>query len=110
MRTRLQTLLAATAALGGAILPLSSPAQTFPDRPIRIVVPYPPGGLTDVSARKLAELAGADLGQVIVVENKPGAHGSLGTAHVARDKAGGCSIVAVTTTRVLIAPLLSKLF
>lgn len=58
-------------------------AQGFPTKPITIVVPYAPGA-TDREARKIAELAAKHLGQTIVVENRDGAGGTIGAAHVAR--------------------------
>jgi tripartite-type tricarboxylate transporter receptor subunit TctC len=62
-------------------------AQGFPNRPITLIVPWPAGGSTDTHLRKLAELAGKQLGQPIVVENKPGAGGMLGPAGMARSAA-----------------------
>ena len=57
-------------------------AQAFPDRPIRIIVPVGPGGGTDIFARKLVELIGGSLGQPIIVENRPGGSGTIGTQAV----------------------------
>jgi tripartite-type tricarboxylate transporter receptor subunit TctC len=59
-------------------------AQGYPTRPITLIVPWPAGGSTDTHLRKLAELAGKNLGQPIVVENKPGAGGMLGPSGMAR--------------------------
>ena len=59
-------------------------AQTFPERPVRIVVPYVPGGSTDLLSRLLADAVGESLGQTVIVENRPGAGGMLGTAIVAK--------------------------
>lgn len=83
-------------------------ADDFPSKPLRIVVPFPPGGLTDVSARRIAQLAAEDLGQPVIVENRPGANGLIGTAQALRAPADGYTLVAVTTSVVLISPLLSK--
>lgn len=58
-------------------------AQTFPDRPINLIVPWPPGGTTDRHLRMLAQIAGRDLGQQIVVHNQPGASGTLGPGNMA---------------------------
>jgi tripartite-type tricarboxylate transporter receptor subunit TctC len=71
-------------ALGGATLAAPALAQgKFPDRPIRLIVPWPPGGSADAQLRSLAEIAGRWLGQNIVVENRPGASGTLGALHLA---------------------------
>ena len=58
-------------------------AQAFPDRPITLIVPWPPGGSTDRHLRTLAEIAGRHLGQSIVVQNHPGAGGTLGPGNMA---------------------------
>lgn len=100
-------LLSFCAAAVFAATPIAA-AEWTPSKPVRIVVPFPPGGLTDVSVRKLAQMVGPALGQSIVVENKPGANGLVGAAHALRAAADGHTIVAVTTSVVLIAPLLSK--
>jgi tripartite-type tricarboxylate transporter receptor subunit TctC len=58
-------------------------AQSYPDRPITLIVPWPPGGSTDRHLRTLAEIAGRNLGQAIVVQNQPGAGGTLGPGNMA---------------------------
>ncbi len=69
-------------------------AQTnFPDKTVRIVVPYPPGGATDVSARLLAAEMTKQLGQSVIVENKPGVAGVIGTDFVAKSPADGYTLV-----------------
>ncbi|MCX7374763.1 MAG: tripartite tricarboxylate transporter substrate binding protein [Alphaproteobacteria bacterium] len=68
--------------------PIAAPAlaqSRFPDRPIRLIVPWTPGGATDIQMRTLAEIASRHLGQSIVVENRPGASGTMGAQHLARD-------------------------
>src|SRR5262245_49360198 len=69
---------------------------TFPDRPIRFVVPYGPGGTVDLTARTLAVRASELLGQPVVVENKPGAAGSIGTDFVVRAPADGYTVLIHT--------------
>ena len=69
---------------------------TFPDRPIKFIVPYGPGGTVDPTARTLAARAAEILGQPVVVENKPGAAGSIGTDFVVRAPADGYSVLIHT--------------
>lgn len=76
-----------------AMLPLATWAADWPARPITIVVPAAAGGTTDIAARVLAEKIGKDLGTSIVVENKGGGGGSIGTAQVARAKPDGYTLL-----------------
>src|SRR5262249_47950890 len=69
---------------------------TFPDRPIKFVVPYGPGGTVDPTARLLASRASEILGQPVVVENKAGAAGSIGTEYVVRAPADGYTVLVHT--------------
>ena len=73
-------------------------AQTWPTRPITMVVPFAAGGSTDITARMLAEKLGGILGQNIVVENKTGAGGNIGAAAVARATPDGYTILLHTST------------
>ena len=106
----------AALALGATSSPLawaqsSSPASTWPNaRPIRIVVAYPPGGLTDAYARLYAEQLSAQLGVTAFVENKPGAGSILGIDHVAKSAPDGYTLLMTTSgtlwqNRVLYAKL-----
>lgn len=79
--------IAAAALVVGVIAGGVAGAQGFPNRPITLIVPWPAGGSTDTHLRKLAELASRQLGQPIIVENKPGAGGMLGPAGMARNAA-----------------------
>ncbi len=87
--------------LGGA-LALARPAlaQSWPDRPIRWIVPFPPGGATDIWARMVAEPMSADLGQPIVIDNRGGAGGLIGTEAVARAAPDGHTMLFTITTHV----------
>lgn len=90
----MRTLLAATA----MILAASAHAQTaYPDRPIKIIVPYPPGGITDIVGRSVADRMGRALGQTVIVENKAGAGGSIGASEGARAKADGYTLFIGTS-------------
>lgn len=71
-------------------------AQAFPTKPVRIIVPYPAGGPTDVLARIIAEDMRASLGSAVIVENKPGASGAIGTREAARSDADGHTLVLGT--------------
>ena len=82
-------------------------AQQFPNRPIRLVVPYPPGGTTDIMARALQERIGELLGQPLIVENRPGTAAMLGTLEVARAKPDGHTLL-FANNGVSIAPFLQK--
>jgi tripartite-type tricarboxylate transporter receptor subunit TctC len=77
--------LLATIALAAAtiVAPLSAPAQDFPSKPVTMICPWPAGGTTDQYMRALAQIAGKYLGQQVVVENKPGAGGTLGAVALA---------------------------
>jgi tripartite-type tricarboxylate transporter receptor subunit TctC len=79
-----------------AAIPRLGHAQAFPDRPVRIVVPYAPGGVTDTSARALGERLEKILGQPIIVENKAGGGTIIATEHVARSKPDGTTLLLAT--------------
>jgi tripartite-type tricarboxylate transporter receptor subunit TctC len=79
--------------LGAPLAPAG--AAGYPDHPIRMVVPFPPGSITDVVARSLGKAMADDLGQPVVVENKPGANCIIGTHDVARAKPDGYTLVVV---------------
>ena len=85
----LLAVLTAAALMGAAV----TRAQEFPNRPVRIVVPYAPGGVTDNSVRVLVDKLSTRLGQQVVVENRPGAAGNLGTQQVAQAAPDGYTLV-----------------
>lgn len=68
-------------------------AQTFPAKPIKLVVPFPPGGLIDTMARLIGPRLAQELGQAVVIENKPGAGGNLGASEVARSTPDGYTLL-----------------
>jgi tripartite-type tricarboxylate transporter receptor subunit TctC len=76
---------------------LAPPLAAFPDRPIRLIVPYGTGGITDITARILQPRLGEELGQQIVVDNRPGAAAMLGIGMTARAPADGHTLLVATT-------------
>jgi tripartite-type tricarboxylate transporter receptor subunit TctC len=76
---------------------LATPAWAFPERPIRLVVPYGPGGITDIAARILAPRLGEELGQQVVVDNRPGGASMIGFGFAARSAPDGHTLVLATT-------------
>jgi len=105
--TRRRTLLAAlvTAVLWGT--PIFSGAQGYPVKPIRLVVPYPPGGI-DPYARIMTPRMSEMLGQPIIVENRPGANGIIGTEYVVRSPADGYTLLFATTSTLVGGTLMLK--
>jgi tripartite-type tricarboxylate transporter receptor subunit TctC len=79
-------------------------AQAYPNRPVKVIVPWPPGQATDIAARVVAERLQAMLAQPFVVENRPGAGGSLGTDVVVKSPADGYTILAASSGPVSIMP------
>jgi tripartite-type tricarboxylate transporter receptor subunit TctC len=105
MKSLLVLLIAACAALGAPAVQ----AQRFPERPIRFVVPFPPGGGNDILARALAPKMAEFLGQPVVIDNRPGAGGNIGTDLVAKAAPDGHTIV-IASNQVTMNPwLYSKL-
>jgi tripartite-type tricarboxylate transporter receptor subunit TctC len=80
----------------------------FPDRPVRLLVPYPPGGLVDIMARTLQEPLSTALGQPLIVENKAGAAGGIATRSVAQSKPDGYTLVFGNNGPSALLPLIQK--
>ena len=97
-----------TAAASAATLALPTFAQAWPTRPIRLVVPFPPGSSPDLIARLVAEPLSAALGQPVVIDNKPGAGGNVGTGLVAKAEPDGHTLLFTIQGPLVTAPLLSK--
>lgn len=106
MRRRLFHAAAGALALSG--LAGRAWAQAFPSRPIQMLVPYPPGGTTDVMARALQEPMQKALGQTVVIENKSGASGVLAAREVARARPDGHSLLFINSGIVSVTPHLQK--
>jgi tripartite-type tricarboxylate transporter receptor subunit TctC len=86
--------------LAVAFLAQIAAAQTFPNKPIKLIVPFTPGSATDVMGRAVGERVAANIGQPVVVENRPGAGGTIGTGIVAKSPADGYTLVVVSSGHV----------
>src|SRR5437763_6096209 len=83
-------------------------AQDFPSRPVKIVVPYPPSGNVDITARTIAPALGEALGQPIVIENRAGAGGTIGTSAVVKWPPDGYTLVLGSSTTITAGPAVYK--
>ena len=90
------------------LLPTLALAQAWPSKSVRVIVPYPPGGGTDIVARLVAERMQAAIGQTVLVENRAGANGVIGSEAVARAPADGHTLAVVTGTHVLNSLMMKK--
>src|ERR1035437_9739332 len=88
-----------------AALPSFAQAQAFPTKPVRLIVGFPPGGSSDVVGRLIAEGATEALGQSVVIENVPGAGGSIGTARASKSPADDDTLVLCTIGTCAINPV-----
>jgi tripartite-type tricarboxylate transporter receptor subunit TctC len=98
---------AATLTVAGAALLASGTAQaqnSYPERPVRLIVPFPPGGQTDNVSRRLGAVIAPALGQQLVIDNRGGAAGTLGAGEVARAKPDGYTLLVATTSTHALSP------
>lgn len=96
--------------LGAALLAVAPLAHAqFPDKPITMIVPFPPGGVADTVARPVAEAMSRDLKQPVVLENKPGAGGGIGMALAAKSKADGYTVL-LSLASLTVLPEADKIF
>ncbi|HVL56245.1 MAG TPA: tripartite tricarboxylate transporter substrate binding protein [Burkholderiaceae bacterium] len=84
--------------LGLSLTFIAAPARAFPDKPVRIINPFAPGGATDIIARHMAQKLTEAWGQSVIVENRPGASGAIGVQAVARSPADGYTLLIATQT------------
>ena len=99
-------------AVGGAALsalPRTAAAQAYPTRPVRVLVPFPPGSTSDTLARLLGQSLSERLGQAIVIENRPGAAGNFATEAVVRAAPDGYTLLLITLSNAVNASLYEKL-
>jgi tripartite-type tricarboxylate transporter receptor subunit TctC len=114
MQTQRRTALAAFAALAAAALAAAAPAahaqaQPWPSKPVRIIVPYPPGGPTDIVARLVGQRLSERLKQPFVIENRAGAGGNLGAEAAAKSPADGYTLLLGTTAHAINPSLFKSL-
>jgi tripartite-type tricarboxylate transporter receptor subunit TctC len=93
-------------ALAAAAMPLLAAAQAYPAKPIHLVVPFPPGGPTDVLGRLLGQAFGESFGQTVIVENKVGAAGNIGVEQIAKAAPDGYTIGIVPAGNIAVNPTL----
>jgi tripartite-type tricarboxylate transporter receptor subunit TctC len=96
----------AALAIAASVVPGVAAAQDYPNRPVRLIVAFAPGGATDFTARLIADRVQSILGQPIAVENKPGANGAIGAEYVAKSDPDGYTLFFTTVGAVAINPAL----
>src|SRR5262245_35939909 len=100
----LVSLIAATSAAAQA----PDAAQSYPNRPVRIVVPFPAGGPTDILARVVAQRLSEAWSQPVIIENQPGANTAIAAARVAKTPADGYTLLAAMDVTMVLNPITSK--
>jgi tripartite-type tricarboxylate transporter receptor subunit TctC len=93
--------------LASLALALPAAAQTYPNRPIRMIVPFPAGGATDILARALSQKLGEKIGQPVIVDNRPGAGGTIGADAAAKSPADGYTLLLATSSTHSIGPAIN---
>ncbi|MEO8674749.1 MAG: tripartite tricarboxylate transporter substrate binding protein [Casimicrobiaceae bacterium] len=106
MENPLQRLARAALCVLAILAPVAAAQSPYPSRPVKLVVPYPPGALTDLLARAIGERLGAALKQPVIIENKPGAGTLVGAEYVAKQPADGYTLLMATSTTLGISPAL----
>ena len=105
--TLLKSLAALALAAAAALLTQPAIAQNYPAKPVRLIIPFPPGGATDIFGRVLAQKLGELIGQSVVVENRPGAGGMIGSELASKAAPDGHTILLATTSTHSIGPALN---
>ena len=107
MQTFKRSMLTLALTLGLGAVPLAVLAQAYPSKPVRLVVPFAPGGTTDIVARVVSEKIGLALGQTMIVENKAGGGGSVGATETARATPDGYSLGMATVSTTAANPAIN---
>lgn len=107
MRIRIKTLALAALATLGALPTLTLAQDNWPNKPISLIVPYPPGGTSDVVGRQIAQRLREELGQVVIVENRAGAATAIGASYVARAPKDGYTLLLSAGTTFTVNPHLN---
>jgi tripartite-type tricarboxylate transporter receptor subunit TctC len=104
---RRQLLLSSSLFAAASLSPTHALAQAYPNKPVRLVVPFPAGGATDIFARALSQKLGERLGQSVIVDNRPGAGGTIGSDAVAKSSPDGYTLLLATSSTHSIGPTLN---
>src|SRR6266700_8107736 len=91
-----------------ALAVIAAHAQTYPSRPVRLIVPFPPGGSTDILSRALAQKLAEGLGQPVVIDNRPGAGGSIGSEAAAKAAPDGHTLLMGQLGPLAVSPAIYK--
>ena len=94
-------------AFSGSLISGLASAQTYPAKPVRLVVSFPAGGATDILARTISQKASEKLGQPIVIDNRPGAGGTIGSDHVAKSAPDGYTLLIATGSTHSVGPIIN---
>src|SRR5687768_6325686 len=91
-----------------ALISTSALAQTYPTKPIRMIVPFPPGGGTDITARAIAQKLTEAWGQTVVADNRPGANGTIGVDVAAKAPGDGYTLAMISSSHAINVGIYSK--
>src|SRR4029079_13406572 len=97
------------ALLVALLLPMAAWAQSWPTKPVKVIVPFPPGGVTDAIARIPADWLTQRVGQSVVAENRPGASGAIAAEFVSRSDPDGYTLFSASTPQLAVRPYVQKI-